>query len=306
MVLPLIIGGLEAAAEAAPLVGRFAMQALPYIGAAWGAAPELKRGNIPGAAVQALLGGITGSALKGGLSMAGAKLAPFAGSSITAAEAAQGIPVLGKLIPEGASLAEKARIGSQITQAAKLGAAAAPIGVAGVLAQQALAAPPAAGGYGGGGGGQGGAGVPGGGPINTALGYGGLAQNYQQAEQYNKQGLKTWTPDSGAVPQITQLPSAAQLFNPVGPYQGGRQFGLQLQRDQQGLMAQEGNWVLQNSDTEQQRQMQRSAALANLKTQLGTQQSLILNAQQQGAALAQQGLADVGAIARTNFYPVGL
>jgi len=293
MVLPLIIGGLEAAAEAAPLVGRFAMQALPYAAAAWQAAPELKRGNIAGAALQGLLGGITGLGVKGGLSLAGKTLAPFSGSSITAAEAAQGIPGLGKLIPEGASLAEKARIGSQITQAAKLGAAAVPLAATGLFAQQALAAQPAGGGAQGGGGG---------GFINTAGGLIGTQQNWQRNEQLQKAGLNPWNPQGPAAPNID--PDIQRGFSYVNPL-GSTQQSIAVSQELQRLALQNANLMqnynTQTSDTMKQRDLQRQAAMASLKTQLGTQQGLMLGGQQYGAQLANQALADTGAIARTTY-----
>jgi hypothetical protein len=294
--LPLIIGGLEAAAEAAPLIGRFAMQALPYAAAAFGAAPELKKGNIPGAVLQGGLGYLTGGAVKGGLAMAGSKLAPFAGSSITAAEAAQGIPGLGRLIPEGASLAEKARLGSKITQAAKFGAAAVPVAATGLLAQQALAAQPAGGGRGPGGG-QGG-----GGPINTALGGAGYYNEMQRQQQFMKDGLPAFTPQGEAAPDISgYAPGAFAQANPLGGTQGAINTAQQIQRNNMALANLQNNYINQTSETFRQRDLQRQAAMAGLKTQLGTQQGLILSGQQYGAELAKQALADTGALARTTF-----
>jgi hypothetical protein len=47
---------------------------------------------------------------------AGARLAPFLGSSMSAANAAAAIPGFGRLIPEGATLAQKAAIGAELTK----------------------------------------------------------------------------------------------------------------------------------------------------------------------------------------------
>lgn len=97
------------------------------------------------------------------------------------------------------------------------------------------------------------------------------------------------------------LPGAWDINNPIGAMQATLGMVGQMDRQRMGLANQYQNYLLQASDVMKQRDLQRGAAAASLKTQLGTQQGLILNGQQQGAAMAQQSIGEAGALARTTF-----
>lgn len=97
------------------------------------------------------------------------------------------------------------------------------------------------------------------------------------------------------------LQGAWDLRNPIGAMQNTLALVNQMDRQRMNMANQYQNYMLQAGDTMKQRDLQRGAAAAALKTQLGTQQGLILNGQQQGAALAQQAIGDTGALARTTF-----
>lgn len=97
------------------------------------------------------------------------------------------------------------------------------------------------------------------------------------------------------------LPGAWDINNPIGAMQATLGMVGQMDRQRMGLANQYQNYLLQASDVMKQRDLQRGAAAASLKTQLGTQQGLILNGQQQGAAMAQANIGETGALARTTF-----
>jgi hypothetical protein len=90
-------------------------------------------GAVISGGLGSLVPGAGGLAKGAAVRLAGARLAPFLGSSISAAEAASAIPVIGKLIPAGATLAQKAALGAKITGGAtKLAGAAGGLAKAGV------------------------------------------------------------------------------------------------------------------------------------------------------------------------------
>jgi hypothetical protein len=97
------------------------------------------------------------------------------------------------------------------------------------------------------------------------------------------------------------LQGAWGMNNPIGQMQATLGLVGQMDRQRMQLANQYQNFALQAGDTAKSRDLQRNAAMAALKTQLGTQQSLIVNGQQQGASMANQAIADTGALARTQF-----
>lgn len=97
------------------------------------------------------------------------------------------------------------------------------------------------------------------------------------------------------------LMGAFDANNPIGAMQASLGLIGQMDRQRMQLANQYQNFALQAGDTAKSRDLQRNAAMAALKTQLGTQQSLIVNGQQQGASMANQAIADTGALARTQF-----
>jgi hypothetical protein len=109
-----------------------------------------------------------------------------------------------------------------------------------------------------------------------------------------------YTANTGLDPN-NYLTGAWDANNPIGAMQASLGLMGQMDRQRMQLANQYQNFMLQAGDTSKSRDLQRGAAMAALKTQLGTQQGLILNGQQQGAALAQQSIADAGALSRTQF-----
>ena len=142
----------------------------------------------------------------------------------------------------------------------------------------------------------------GGGLINTAGGMIGTQQNWQRNEQLQKAGLTQPSFQGPAAPNIDpDIQRGFSYVNPVGSTQQAIAVSQELQRlalQNANLMQ---NYNTQVADTMKQRDSQRQAAMASLKTQLGTQQGLILGGQQYGAQLANQALADTGAIARQTY-----
>jgi hypothetical protein len=138
--------------------------------------------------------------------------------------------------------------------------------------------------------------------TQAGLGAVGTQQNWQRNEQLQKAGLTQPTFQGQAAPNIDQdVQRGFSYVNPIGATQQSIAVGQELQRLAMQNANLEQNYNTQVSDTMKQRDLQRQAAMAGLKTQLGTQQSLILGGQQYGAQLANQALADTGAIARTTF-----
>ena len=124
----------------------------------------------------------------------------------------------------------------------------------------------------------------------------------QRQQQFMKDGLPAFTPQGAAAPDISgYAPGAFAQANPLGGTQGAINTAQQIQRNNMALANLQNNYINQTSETFRQRDLQRQAAMAGLKTQLGTQQGLILSGQQYGAELAKQALADTGALARTTF-----
>ena len=141
------------------------------------------------------------------------------------------------------------------------------------------------------------------GPVTRYAGggAGAILQNQQQ-QKFQQSGLQQ--PDftgSTGLDQGQYTLDAWQEANPLGSLQSALRFANQMDMQRALLANQYNNYNLQASDTERGRELQRGAAAASLKTALGTQQGLILNGQQQGAAMAQNAISEAGALARTQF-----
>jgi hypothetical protein len=315
VVLPLIISGLEAAGEAAPTIGAIASRALPWLSAAAGASPALKKGDPFGAVVQGGLGYVGGKGMQGlagiGQRMAGQALAPLTGSAISATEAASKIPGIGKLVPELAdvtklSLAQKAGLGSNIvTQFGKplaaVGMAAVPVAGAAYLANQALAG----GGGTGGGGGYGG----GGGLYNNPINPGNIGGGIVQAAGGGAAG----------VPATPNIPGLNQGMLPYlgGAYGPGQQPTLYTALGPGGPGDVARQWIAKNADTlldiskkqaaaevpymlgYKSADLMNQLAAAGIRQNIATQAANIQGGFQTAQDIAKQAATDIGAAGRT-------
>lgn len=202
MVLPLILGGLEAAAGAAPAIGAVATRALPYLGMAAGAIPAIRQGHPLEAVVQGGLGFLTGQGISAGGRMAGQALKSALGST----KAVQALAATEK--------------GGRLLGALKpLAAAGIPLAGAGFLAQQALAG----GGGATGGGGGGGGGVLGG--LQQAAGGGGAmgvpglgAQGAPSPYPYTQYAVPSGMGQYGPTPQFNPY----NVIDPTGQFAASR------------------------------------------------------------------------------------
>lgn len=108
---------------------------------------------------------------------------------------------------------------------------------------------------------------------------------------------------TGAVPGISQYnyPGLVDQQNIVGPWQTNLLYQRQMQDVENQNIMRLSNYQLAAADDVQKRDMQRSAAMAQLKTNLATLSSLQLGAQQAASHQASQALANMGAIAGTQY-----
>ncbi len=256
--------------------GRFAMQALPYVTAAMGAAPGLREGDLGKAA------------LGGGLGYFGGGLGSKGIKSVTEKAAGRfAVPMTG---PAGAAFAgtQTGQLMSTLGNAAKIGiplaGAAAAVPLIGGLA--GAASGPAA--------------SVAGGAGKAALGAAGLGRTATFNPEEMGAGPQYQT---GAVPQISQYgyPGLIEQQNPLGPWQANLQYQKQLQDINNQNIRSLANYQLQASDAVKQRDMQRNAAAAQLSTLLATQSQMQLQGQQIAGAQAGQALANIGQIAGTQY-----
>lgn len=238
--------------------------------------------RFAGAALEGLLGGQAGSQIapevyKASEALQGLKTGGLAGAKAAATQAGLQNPMTQQML--GRQL---------LPNVAKAGGVAAGIAAPMVLAPLADAAGNVVSGAAGGAG-------------NLAT-QGGLSAytGYKQGQNPYAQGATYSGPASTIDPTNTGL-NPLTAFGPLGGYQQALGLANQAAQQQALLANQAGNWQLQNTDVMRQRELQRGAAAAQLQTALGTQQGLILEGQKQGGALAQQALADAGALARTQF-----
>jgi hypothetical protein len=263
--------------------GRFAMQALPYLTAAMGAAPGLKEGNLG----KAVLGGSLGY-LGGGLGVGGLGSAQkFAGQR--AGQAAAGLQTA--VGQAGGLGAQKAAAGlltaKNLRNAAAIGiplagaAAAVPIigGLAGAAAAPVAGAAGAAG--------------------KAALGAAGLGRT----ATFSPEELTPYQYQTGAVPGINQYgyPGLLEQQNPLNAWQANLQYQRQEQDINNQNIARLANFQVGLADDVKKRDLQRSAAMAQLKTNLATLSALQLGGQQIAGQQATQALANIGAIAGTQY-----
>ena len=250
---------------------RFAMQALPYITAGMSALPALGEGKPLEALGQGAMGYFGGGLLKGGLgaaTRAGMRAAPG---------------LAGRVAP---GLVDAPGFAQTATRIARIGIPAAGLAaiplVAGVSRAAGSAIPKAASGA-----------------TQAVLGAVGLGQ----AATRQPGDLTPPEYAAGSVPDISayQYPGLIAQQNPLGPWQANLAYQKQLQDlENQNAMGL-GNYQLLAADEVKRRDLQRSAAAAQLQTNLATQSQLQLGAQRNAAAMAGQALADIGATARTQY-----
>lgn len=252
--------------------------------------------NLPQVLGATALGGLAGLGL--------GKFSRFAGDALAGGLTAQAVNNLTKagytgLQVQGMLPGIMAKTG-QIGKAATYGTEALFAGAPGALASGVTGTAGNVARNFAGGGGQGGGG--GNGPINTVLGAGGAMYQGNQQQQFQQSGLTqpTYSANTGLNNDQYTM-NAWQGANPLGMYQTALRLTNQMDQQRALLANQYGNWELQAGDTAKTRDMQRGAAAASLMTNLGTQQGLILEGQKQGAAMANQSIADAGALARTQF-----
>jgi hypothetical protein len=247
--------------------GRMAMQALPYLTAIGAAAPSLMEGKPLEALGQGAMGYFGGGLLKGATGKA-AQAAMRRAPGIAGAVAPNLVDA-----PGFAQTATRiARIGVPLA-----GLAAVPL-VAGISRAAGGAVPAAASG------------------VAGAVGLG-------QAATRQPEALTTPTYPAGAAPDISayQYPGLVAQQNPLGPWQANLAYQKQLQDLENQNAMRLGNYQLLAADEVKRRDFQRSAAAAQLQTNLATQSQLQLGAQRNAAAMAGQALADMGATARTQY-----
>jgi hypothetical protein len=256
--------------------GRFAMQALPYVTAAMGAAPGLKEGDLGKAALGAGLGyfggGLGSKGIKGVTEKAAGRFA---------------VPLTG---PAGAAFAgtQAGQLMSTLGSAAKIGiplaGAAAAVPLIGGLAS-AASGPTAniAGGAG-----------------RAALGAAGLGRTATFKPEELGGGPQYPT---GAAPDISQYgyPGLVTQQNPLGPWQANIQYQKQLQDLENQNIRSLANYQLRAADEVKRRDFQRNAAAAQMSTMLATNSQMQLQGQQIAGAQAGQALANIGQIAGTQY-----
>lgn len=276
---------------------------LPIAGAALGGlqAYQQSKGDLGAALLGAGLGAAGGVGLRGlgGLAtrFAGQALpAGLTGSSLSAVNAARGIPVLGKLIPGNLSLAQQAGLGSKITGAAGLLPAAAGAATVGL---GAMAVPALAGGLA--------AGAPG------AIGRAGRAAGNVLGLTGQATGIST--PDIPALPgsDATGLtpgqiydqygpPGLAETMNPLGFQQAQqaleRQMYLQRFSDAARYMAPMQEAYQQRS---KEAEMIRGAKAAQLATALATDAAMRQQGQLGAQRMAEGFMSNIGQAGSTQY-----
>lgn len=284
---------LQALIPAGAFLAKYAAPLIPTVGAALGgkAAYEATGGDLGATALGAGAGALGLPALKGvaskAKSAAASGLSGLTGSSISAADRvlrARGID------PNTISLAERARMGNNVSRVASFLPTAAG---AAVLGGGALMIPQIAGAVGSGG-------KQLAGSIPKAAGLIGSVTD-SPSDPYS--GLPVY--GSSAVPE--NLPTAAGLIeqrNPIGPYQANLDYTRQqgdLYLDQYKRQAQYNALV---TDQINQRELQRQLAAAKVRQELNTGANLTLQGQRGMQALASQGMEGINR-ALTSQYQYG-
>lgn len=268
---------------------------LPAIGAVLGGIEGYRRseGNLGAALLGAGLGtvGGVGAGRLGGLvtRFAGQALpAGLTGSSLSAVNAARGIPGLGKLIPGNLNLAQQVGLGSKITKAAKAipGAAGATAVGLGAMALPGLAGGLAAG---------------------AAEPFSKAAQAASGAVGAGKQITGIGKPEIespaqlGAIPDILSDPGLQgylATMDPLGRAQASLALGQQYYDQNLANAARASNVTMRFQEAIKDRDFQRSAKAAELGTALATNDALRRQAQLGAQAMGQgilSGVAQAGA-----------
>lgn len=251
--------------------GRMAMQTMPYLTAGLAAAPSLMAGKPLEALGQGAMGYMGGGLLKRGIGAAGK-----AGIKAAPGLAGRVAPDLVDAPGFAQTAARFARVGIPLA-----GLAAVPA-VAGLAGAAGRAVPEAA---------RGAAGA-----VTGAVGLGRAATRQPGA-------LTSPVYPEGAVPDISRYgyPGLIAQQDLLGPHQANIAYQKQLQDLENQNIMRLGNYQLLANDEVRRRDLQRSAAAAQLSTNLATQSQLQLGAQRNAAAMAGQALADVGATTRTQY-----
>jgi hypothetical protein len=263
---------------------------LPYLigaglgGLTGGVSAYQKRGDIGEALLGAGIGAGLGAGSAGLGSLAGAAATRFAGqalgplatgSSLGALQAARQIPLLGKLIPEGASLAQQAAMGSKIVEAAKAApkVAGALAGTGAGLAATSLVAPTAAAA----------AGV-GRKVARGALGLGAGAgiPAMQPGGQFDTSGAVPGGLPVGASPYNT-----LDIVNPAGPFGAMRTAGLLEGDVQLANMKKMMPYLFQAAEARSKTEMQRQLTAAGVRQNIATAANMLERSQQ---AAQQMGI----------------
>ena len=241
-----------------------------------------------GAGVGAGLGaGATGLGALAGTAatrFAGQALAPLAsGSSLGALSAARQIPLLGKLIPEGASLAQQAAMGSKIVEAAKAAPklAGAVAGPAAMLAASGLVAPAAAAT----------AGV-GGKVARAALG-GGAALGVGQ--QRPSGAFDTSGAVPGGLPVQAGPYSTLDVISPTGPFAAQRLAELKEGDVQLENMKKMMPYLFQAAEARSKSEMQRQLTAAGVRQNIATAANMLERSQQAAQQMGQTAASQAGA-----------
>jgi hypothetical protein len=251
--------------------GRMAMQALPgavpYLTAGLAAAPSLMAGKPLEALGQGALGYMGGGLLKRGIGAAG--------------KATPGL--LGRVAPDSVDAPGFAQTATRLAGVGiPLAGLAAVPAVAGLARATGRAVPEAA--------------RSAAGAVTGAVGLGRAATRQPGA-------LTSPVYPEGAVPDISRYgyPGLIAQQDLLGPHQANIAYQKQLQDLENQNIMRLGNYQLLANDEVRRRDLQRSAAAAQLSTNLATQSQLQLGAQRNAAAMAGQALADVGATTRTQY-----
>ena len=280
---------LQALIPAGAFLAKYATPLLATGGALMGgkAAYEASGGDIGATALGAGAGAFGLPALKGVASKArqaaSEGLSGLTGSSISAANRvlqARGID------PNTVSLAERARMGSNVSRIASVLPTAAG---AAVLGGGALLVPRLAG----------------------AVGSGGknLASSVPQAVGLGRAATYSYDPNTGfpvysssAVPE--NLPGSANLLdqqNLIGPYQANLLYRRQLGDVELDQLKNQSQYIANITDVAKKREMERQLAAAKVRQELETGAALTLQGQRGAQALASQGMGAIGQALTANY-----
>lgn len=256
-------------------VGRFAMQALPYLTAAGAALPSLREGKPLEAAVQGGLGFLTGGAVKGGLGQLTQAAAGRAGQAASGLQTAVGqVGGLGAQKAAAPFLTAKnlrmaAQAGIPLAGIAAVPAIASSVSGGASAAQQA--AQPLAGQA-----------------AQTALGYG----MYRPTEVDYGAGLPSYYPSIvGQYGGISPVGSPTDILGPLG-------IGRSLETQRQAKAGAEamrllGTEQMRFTEAAKRKDFERQAAMKGIAQNIMTQAAMLQGAQQAAINMGQTGMEGV-------------